>query len=1091
MEPYDDSPDRPTRSRWREIVRFALLAAAWLLASVTTLVAQAADEDAVESLFARLDSLLVAGDRDRAGRVALEIGETSETETRIRNLVRVADLYQAQTDSVSLHVANAHLDSALALHATDDSAPDEDEARALQVKGIVAYRRALYAEAIDFGDASLAVCERLATLPVATYGRTMNLLAAAHLATGGRGDQAKALFLKAIATLDNDDDAPLVQAGFYRHNLAELYVREARYDTAQILISEALENFEKTRPGPDLISRSYTLRGDVRRLQGDYRSARDDYHRGHQMKLESLRPDHPELRYTYNSLGNLHTYIGEYPEAVENYRACIRIMDRELSAADPERAVFRTNLGRCYIDMGRPRAAAALLDSALAIHRLGEGQGWQPATTMLELAVAKGRLGEIDTAEHLLLEAIEIFSSHLDPSHPRLGEAWTELGALYRRSGHDREAERALVRALRVFRDGLGEDDITRVDPLIELGELYLSQKRWLRASVPLVAAQRIVARKDPPHEVSMRLHEALAYLRYIQGDDRRALELALDAAESHRKLREDSILALSMDQALRYADREVSGLGLACRLMLESDRSWDVERVWDELILNRGLVQTEMRTRRLLSQVEEDPDLADAACALREATRDLASLTVRGYRSEIESDVESGRRQARLGQTTHTRHLEEARRRQIVAERRLAERSLRMQAIAGTKSVDLKDIEASLPRSSVLVSYLRIDLALDAVEDARPVYFALVLSRSGHDPEAVPLGNADKIDAMIESWRTSLRSASEGESATRGDDGPRARAALVAGRALRRAVLDPLRTRIGEADLVYVVPDAQLALVNLAALPEDDGRYVIEGEVLIQPLSSERDLVALDTDAPAALGVLVVGSPDFGDAGRAESGEGPFAELAFAPLEAASMELDNIVEIVGGHEPVTELVGPEATEQAVVDLMPGQRIIHLATHGFFLEPGFEEDSATRRNPLLLSGLALAGANDRTDVDGFEGVLTAEEINLLDLEGCRWVVLSACRSGLGALHHGEGVIGLRRAFQLAGARTVIMSLRNVGDAAAAAWMSRLYRARYEDGLSTAAAVKASGLRGLEECKARGLRTLPCDWGAFVAVGDWR
>jgi CHAT domain-containing protein len=144
-------------------------------------------------------------------------------------------------------------------------------------------------------------------------------------------------------------------------------------------------------------------------------------------------------------------------------------------------------------------------------------------------------------------------------------------------------------------------------------------------------------------------------------------------------------------------------------------------------------------------------------------------------------------------------------------------------------------------------------------------------------------------------------------------------------------------------------------------------------------------------------------------------------------------------------------------------------------------------------SPLLLSGLALAGANRRNEAGPNEedGILTAEEIASLDLSGVEWAVLSACETGVGEVRAGEGVFGLRRAFQVAGARTLIMSLWSVEDEATRAWMGYLYRARLEEKKDTAESVRAASLAVLEERRAKGESTHPFYWGAFVAAGDWR
>ena len=193
-------------------------------------------------------------------------------------------------------------------------------------------------------------------------------------------------------------------------------------------------------------------------------------------------------------------------------------------------------------------------------------------------------------------------------------------------------------------------------------------------------------------------------------------------------------------------------------------------------------------------------------------------------------------------------------------------------------------------------------------------------------------------------------------------------------------------------------------------------------------------------------------------------------------------------------------LVGPAATERAFKQTAPGRRILHLATHGFFLgddcapvvegaravgglstsasKPGSAARAAGARaipeNPLLLSGLALAGANRRSaaGADEDDGILSAEEVAALNLEGVEWAVLSACDTGLGTVISREGVLGLRRAFQVAGVRTVIMSLWSVDDRATLEWMERLYESRFRGNLSTADAMRDASIRVIRDRRAK-------------------
>jgi CHAT domain-containing protein len=141
----------------------------------------------------------------------------------------------------------------------------------------------------------------------------------------------------------------------------------------------------------------------------------------------------------------------------------------------------------------------------------------------------------------------------------------------------------------------------------------------------------------------------------------------------------------------------------------------------------------------------------------------------------------------------------------------------------------------------------------------------------------------------------------------------------------------------------------------------------------------------------------------------------------------------------------------------------------------------------------LLSGLAFAGANHRDAAGAQEedGILTAEEIATLDLSRVRWAVLSACDTGKGEIAAGEGVLGLRRAFEVAGAGTLVMSLWSIEDRAARLWMRALYEGRLTRGLSTAEAVRGASVNVLRARRASGASSHPFYWAGFVAAGDWR
>jgi CHAT domain-containing protein len=279
--------------------------------------------------------------------------------------------------------------------------------------------------------------------------------------------------------------------------------------------------------------------------------------------------------------------------------------------------------------------------------------------------------------------------------------------------------------------------------------------------------------------------------------------------------------------------------------------------------------------------------------------------------------------------------------------------------------------------------------------------------------------------------------------------------------------------------------------------------------------------------------GLLAVGNPDFDSSletqtqfaamtGNSYRGRSldcqEFASMMWSPLPGTGQEVNEIMSLWekmdrgSKRSPVASgraLTGTLASEREFKANASGHRIIHIATHGFFFE-GTCVISASGRgigalvqtvptavgtqadvNPLLLSGLVFAGANQRQQVSeqGDDGILTAEEIASLDLSGTDWAVLSACETGVGKITRMEGVFGMRRAFQVAGARTVVMSLWPVEDDATRDWMRALYEARLRRGLDASEAAREASRSFLRERRKHRLTTHPFYWGAFVASGS--
>jgi CHAT domain-containing protein len=299
----------------------------------------------------------------------------------------------------------------------------------------------------------------------------------------------------------------------------------------------------------------------------------------------------------------------------------------------------------------------------------------------------------------------------------------------------------------------------------------------------------------------------------------------------------------------------------------------------------------------------------------------------------------------------------------------------------------------------------------------------------------------------------------------------------------------------------LLVSPDGELNLLPMGALLDESGAYLAE-HVEVSFLTSGRDLLRISDEPTVLSQVVVMADPDYGKRGTStlaatssgrRSLELDRGDLSFRPLAGTAREARELQALMQ-LEDASVLLRLEASETRLKQLK-APRILHIASHGFFLSDqqltdamakrrGAALPSITGENPLLRSGIALAGANERSAGED-DGILTALEVTQLDLSGTALVVLSACDSGVGEVQNGEGVYGLRRALALAGAQTQITSLWKVSDEATRQLMVDYYRRLLQGEGRSAALRSAQRMKLASEAISH-----PYIWASFIPIGNW-
>ncbi len=941
-----------------------------------------------------------------------------------------------------------------------------------------------------------------------------------------------------------------VEVAKAEYNVARIERALGHFPDAEALLRSSLARRERLfgADGAGVVV-ALTALADVLKELGRYAEAAPLARRSVAIRRAEYGDDHPRVATGLNGLGTILEALGEYREAERAYREALAIREASLAAEDPGIAYVLRNLAITLQRQGRFTEAAALLARSISIAEAAWGRDDdRVARHVRSLALVYAALGDHERAEALDREVIATLRRALGDEHPevaktllnlvdalvpqrRHAEAMTVLdeaieigrrpnasrvhlatslmmkGVLLRRDHRLDEAEVAVEEALGILREQVDADHPLVAQTLESLGGLARARGDYRTALTFLTqATEARRARLGPEHQrvASGLLASALCHLGLGEGD-----AAYRDAAEAEEVARDHLALmssATSEALALAYADTRTSGLDLMTTLAVEPvtehgdpptpsadiARQARVSATWDAIVRSRGLVVDAMAARQRRAFETASDRVRSLVSELADAREQLANLAFTNV-DEVEEDV-------------YRRSLAAARSRRREAEEALTRE---MGAVPGAVAdVGLADVRAGLPADGALVAYWRYERA-DARPDAprEPRIGAFVLAGPDRAPRAIDLGPERAIDDAVRAWRATLVDAATRSDLAGAEDDHRR-----ASRRLAERIWDPIRRDVADAGHVFVVPDGAVLVVNLAALVGPDGRYLVESETPLTTLGVERDLV--DAPGESAGGLLLVGDPDYGEAlvtvspgGSATPADRTDAP-GFAPLPGTRVEVETIAGLWDAPEDLVVLTGADATEAAFKRAAPRFGLLHVATHGFFLDAGTTRREGLRgageiavassssrprrapRSPLLRSGLVLAGANARGERDGDadDGILTAEEIAGLDLARVGCVVLSACDTGLGEVRAGEGVFGLRRAFRIAGAHGVVMSLWPVDDTATEAWMRAWYRARLDDRVGMTEAVRVASRSVIRDRRARGESTHPFLWGAFVGVG---
>jgi CHAT domain-containing protein len=948
--------------------------------------------------------------------------------------------------------------------------PELEETKRLNQQAYQLYQQGKYNEAIAIAERVLEMRRKLLGDQHPDVATSLNNLAFLY-SSQGRYSEAEPLYIQALEMARKllGDEHPHVATSL--NNLALLYRSQGRYSEAEPLLRQALEMRRKLLGDqhPDVAGSLNNLAG-LYWSQGRYNQAESLLIRALEMSQKLLGNEHPVVATSLNNLARLYDSQGRYSEAEPLYRRALEMRQKLLGEEHPDVALSLNNLANLYSSQGRYSEAEPLLMRALEMYRklLGDEHPYV-ATSLNSLANLYSSQGRYSEAEPLLMRALEMRQKLLGDEHPDVAQSLNNLAGLYSSQGRYSEAEPLYIQALEMYRKLLGDQHPDVATSLNNLAQLYLSQGDTT---------------------------QAITYLS--RGLEVQEQNLNILLATGSERQKQDSMNTLSGTTyaAISFHLQEAPNNSEAARLALTTilrRKARILDTVTNELQLIRENITPE--NQQILDEL--DTIQQQRASLLYNPPEDLPPEQYRQLTENLRAEAEQ-------------------------LEAQLAQRSAEFRV--ETEPVTIEKLQQLIPEDTALVEiiqYKPFDAKAQRGERyGKPHYAAYIIS--ANNINWVDLGEAEPIDQKVNKFRQDL--------------GEQRASVERSARELDEIVMQPIREKLGDKTHILISPDGQLNLIPFAALMDENNEYLVKN-YLFTYLTTGRDLLRLQLDAPSRQDPVMLANPNYEEPGNSTGvqlasnppfpvGEGlgerssskigrgtnqrssDFDNLAFGPLKGTQLEADAIQPIVPNLQVFT---GSEATEN-LLEQLQAPRILHIATHGFFLEdiectpatrsrgtpdggfkvilnPDYQPDCkptpSNLENPLLRSGLALAGFNPRESGDK-DGVLTASEVTRLKLYGTELVVLSACDTGVGSVRTGEGVYGLRRAFVKSGAESQLMSLWKVDDHGTSELMSMYYQ-RLKNGEARSQAMRQVQLELLQAP----FYEHPYYWASFIFSGDWR
>ena len=877
--------------------------------------------------------------------------------------------------------------------------------------------------------------------------------------------------------------------------LGRVFNNEGKLKNAQKITEEVLDfGMSNWLERPMDIYNTMLELGAIYQRQGKSAEAEAIYEDALQGLKDLVGDQHPSTLVALNNLGQVYEEIGLYDKAEPILKLALNSLEASLGPENPQSSRARNNLALLFESQGNFREAEPLYVQSIAVLSRTRGDDYTDTIAVRNnLAFLYMMMEDYDRSAEMFERVQEQWMVLFGEEHQATLKAMNNLGRIYHKLQRLTEAEHLIQRAGEVRRSVLGAEHPDVVRSMIDLGSVYIDQQRLSEADTTLTEAVALAEKVlGEQHPYTFEALNNLARVKEALNQLQAAVEIR-EIGFARRSVFLDRMLWVTGENAREgYIRLHRPEFSAYLALLIRLEGSDNGKRAIGASLQRKGLLLKVTSEIQQISKMSNDPKLKKVSDELKSARKELAAMTLSGPTAET--------------QGRHVEVLYDLEQQVNELQGELGRASVRYRSSIAHVSVDT--LAGVIPEATALVDFLTFE------EDGESKILAGIVINEGGEIryELVLYPDRGQIDDAIIAYRTIIQDDQADE-----DD------LLEVGQIAYELVWQPIEDVIGDTEYIYLIPDGMLNILPFNALIDADETYLIQTQDL-HILTSGRDL--LPNEYKTARGdYVILAGPDY-DSKDVVSREvisaaqgrrsaalqlgirgagGGLRGLNFAPLPGAEKEGRIITSQIRESNAANEVYfGADAQEGVLSNMQRAPEILHLATHGFFLKA---DDTLRKRllklqrggeihvpppgdNPLLRAGLAFAGINANAqflgDIDTInDGVLTALEVLDLNLSGTKLVVLSACETGLGEIHEGEGVYGLRRAFQEAGVAEVVSSLWEVSDAGTQALMTDFY-SRILAGVPARDALRETQL----ELMASPEWGYPYIWSAFMMVGSY-